>query len=283
MDNKGIKTVSDLIDDEGKFKTIGELNTHYNLNINFMLHNSIKSAIPSSWIKRLKPIHITKYKKHSYDIILNINDSLKDLVDIKCKHFYQVLIRRKIEVVTACARWEAQFPNYDFNWRSIFKLPYTVARETYLQSFHFKLVNRYLACRVNLHKWNRAPNPLCGTCSKLDTIEHFLYECTGLKFFWRSLFGWLQDVLNTHITLTVPEILFGLENDNEDNILHVNNYCMLAAKCYVYNCKVNDDNVIFSVYHRRLMNRLQIERCIAISNSKLIEFLNCWDIVLNHH
>ena len=81
----------------------------------------------------------------------------------------------------------------------------------------------------------------------------------------------------------MPDILFGMDNDNEDNLVHIYNYCVLAAKCYVYNCKVNDDKVIFSVYHRRLMNRLQIERSIAISNSKLIEFLNCWDIVLNHH
>ena len=118
-------------------------------------------------------------------------------------------------------------------------MPYKVARETYLQSFHFKIVNRYLACRSNLYKWKKAESPICSYCNEIDTIEHHLYYCNTLQHFWDGLFSWLTSIYSIRIDLSMFDIIFGIPNENDDYMFNLFNYIILLAKNFVYNCKIN--------------------------------------------
>ena len=186
-----------------------------------------------------------------------------------------------MQPLTVPKKWEGIYPNNTFDWKSIFQIPYIVARETYLHSFQYKLLNRYLACRSNLFKWNKAPNPLCQDCLIEETIEHLLYHCPILQHFWTSLFDWLEVIFGIRINLTVMEIMFGISDENEDDILFVFNFCILYAKYYIYNCKVNNVVCYFPCFKQTLITRLEVERSIAISNNKLQEFVKRWNNILD--
>ena len=165
--------------------------------------NSIKSSIPRKWLKGITTASVLQFNKTKPNILLNNTKTLKELKDCRCKFFYEYFTATKLDNPTSCLKWETIFPDLDFNWSEIFHMPYKVARETYLQSFHFKIINRYIACRANLHKWKKAPSPDCLDCGAFDSEEHHLYTCNRLQHFWQSIFTWLYRVSGLRINLSV--------------------------------------------------------------------------------
>ena len=277
----GILKVSSLFNDTGTFKTTQELEQLHNTTLDIMSLNSIKSSIPRKWLKGITTASVLQFNKTKPNILLNNTKTLKELKDCRCKFFYEYFTATKLDNPTSCLKWETIFPDLDFNWSEIFHMPYKVARETYLQSFHFKIINRYIACRANLHKWKKAPSPDCLDCGAFDSVEHHLYTCNRLQHFWQSIFTWLYRVSGLRINLTVSDIIFGICNENNDNMLNMFNYCILLAKDFIYNCKVNMKTLNFNEYRNKLMFRIEIEKHLAIVNNELEEFQRTWENFLN--
>ena len=73
------------------------------------------------------------------------------------------------------------------DWKQIYQSPFIVARETALQSFQYKIINRYLPCNTALKKWKKTESELCNQCGERDTIEHYLYECDIFFFFLKLI------------------------------------------------------------------------------------------------
>ena len=76
----------------------------------------------------------------------------------------------------------------NFDWNHIYSIPFVCARETALQSFQYKIINRFLPCKEALKLWKKEETDHCTTCSMVDTIEHYLYECNVVKHFWQMFF-----------------------------------------------------------------------------------------------
>ncbi len=148
-----------------------------------------------------------------------------------------------------------------------------------LQSFQYKLINRYIACRSNLKKWNKAPTDECVVCKQVDTIEHFIYDCRDVQHFWNTLFDWLENLYNVRMILSILDIIFGIANVNDDIIFDVYNFCILFAKFYIYECKIKSRVCIFEQFLRILKIRVDIEKCIAIKDDNLKNFLNMWEVI----
>lgn len=281
-EKEGISKLYSLLDNNGNYLSTETLNRQYDINIDYMLHNSLKSAIPRRWLKKINSSVFRKFKDKLPDIIICKNNVLKELRDFKCKHFYQIFVQKKIVPLTSCAKWETLYPQTDFDWSAIFQMPYTVARETSLQSFHYKVLHRYLACKNNLYKWKKAASPLCPHCQVVDNIEHHLYECKELQHFWACFFDWLYQVCSVRFTVTTIEILFGISNDNKDDLIDVFNYCILFAKNYIYICKVNDSSISLITYKQELFNRLEGEKVIASMQNKLADFVTKWSSIVDN-
>ena len=213
-------------------------------------------------------------------IMLFGSKNTKELEMCKCNFFYKSLISKKTQFPTACSKWESIYTHDELDWSTIHLLPYTVARETFLQSFHFKVIHRYLACQSNLYKWKKAPSPSCLCCGIVDSIEHHLFLCVRLQHFWDELFTWLASIFSVRIDFGVTDIIFGLKNENEDITIHVFNYCILYAKYYIYSSKVNEKRVCLSDYKSGIKIRLEIEKYIATSQNKLKDYNSTWNLIL---
>ena len=273
----GVMSIGCLLNERGSFYTCTELEQLFGITLDVMSLNSIKSSIPSKWLKKITSITITKFRTNETELLVSNGKLLKELKTCHCKFFYEAFVSYKTEDPPACRKWENIYANFNFDWSEIFTMPYRVARETYLQSFNFKVLNRYIACRSNLFKWNKAPSPLCIYCRELDTVEHHLFLCTNLQHFWQQLFNWFYVKSNLRMNFSVTDVIFGIHNSNNDIILNAFNFCILLAKDFIYNCKINQKNISFDDYIRKLLFRIDIERHIATSCNKLEEFQLTWN------
>ena len=73
-------------------------------------------------------------------------------------------------------------------------------------------------------------------------------------------------------------ILFGVYNKNEDNIIL--NHLILMAKFYIYKCKLNSTNPSLKVFIDKTKAVYQIERQIATKHDKLLKHYEEWKKIL---
>ena len=276
--NHGIENIRDILDAEGKFLSAQNLEQKFNTVIDIMKLNSIKSAIPKTW-RRVLNLHNGLIFDKNDQLQVKINEIFRSFKDLRCKDFYNELIQQKYIEPTCVKKWQEFFPHINFDWKYVYSLPYIVARETFLQSFQYQVINRYLPCNALLFKWSKSPSDKCTQCNECDTIEHFLYECTSVFPFWNSFNIWWHNVYQVYIQLTTFDIIFGLPNENKDMVIDVLNYCILFAKHYVYYRKINDFEISFALFLKRLKNRIEVERYIIVSQKNINVFNEKWNIL----
>ena len=273
----GIRTVKDIVNEDGQFISVNGLQLKYGIIINCMHLNSIKTAIPKQWLNKINSVRMDNFQEiDSLNII--IGKSYKNISSLKCKDFYRELILRKSQGIRAKAleSWEEQFFHTDFDWKIIFRLPYKVARETDLQSFQYQVLNRYIGCKNNLFKWGKEQNGNCPVCNKIDTIEHLLFTCIDANKFWNEFNTWWFESMNFTIKLSIVDIIFGIQNTMNDKFIDVLNFCILFAKQYIYKCRYKDTKCNLTSFKNLLKERVEIERYIAIMTDTLVAFMQHW-------
>ncbi len=108
----------------------------FNVDIDQMSYNSLVHAIPSKWIKALKGKSCNPTMGDN--ISLSINGKLKTMKDITCKDIYWEYIRRIGETPKSEDKWHKYLDKLHIDWQDHYHIPYTVCRETTIQSFQYK-------------------------------------------------------------------------------------------------------------------------------------------------
>ena len=99
---------------------------------------------------------------------------------------------------------------------------------------------------------------LCSFCKKdVECIEYLLLQCAIIEGFWKAFTSWLTKQNISLQALTLVNILFGVFNENEDNIIL--NHLILMAKFYIYKCKLNGTNPSLKVFIAKNKTVYQIE------------------------
>ena len=277
-EHHGICLLNDILKNDGSFKSCHDLFLQYNLKVDIMKYNSIKSSISRQWIKTIREANNTIFKAIEMGSI-KIGNRYKKIEQIKCKEFYWQIISCNYERPTAIGKWEEQYYYANFNWEEIFRLPYITSRETSLQSLQYKIVNRFIACNSILGNWYKEQDKNCTRCNNEETIEHLFFECKTVLQFWLSFNSWWKDLHDCVITLGKLDIIFGIISNNQDEMLNALNYCILFAKSYIYKCKLDSIVLDFNDFIKRIKNRIEIEKQIAEMSCKLLPFHNRWNFL----
>ena len=77
-----------------------------------------------------------------------------DISKLFNKDAYNYLLDSKIAIPKSQNKWIEYYPFLEAaNWIQIYRLPYYICRDTYIQSLQYKLLHRYISCNENLYKW----------------------------------------------------------------------------------------------------------------------------------
>ena len=94
--------------------------------------------------------------------------------------------------------------------------------------------------------------------------------------------NWWSHATEINFNLSTLDIIFGVINGNELQIIDVLNYCMLSAKYFISVQKRNEKDVDFYLYQIELKNRLEVESVISTQTNNIEKFNNKWELILNN-
>ena len=86
------------------------------------------------------------------------------------------LIQRKLVTPTAVTKWEEHYFYVNFDWKHIFRVPYSSVRETSFQSMQYQILNRHFPWKEILSIWYSNDDKMCDYCEfSIDCLEHYFY------------------------------------------------------------------------------------------------------------
>ena len=164
----------------------------------------------------------------------------------------------------------------DDDFSSFFLLPFKVLRDTKLQTFQYKLINRIIPCGVALQSWNLKASDTCQLCDAHDSLSHYFYDCPMTNAFWTNVINWTKNRTNTYLPLSKVDILFWVPL--YDRFMLCLNFIILHGKWHLFRCKLNSDQPSFLDYLVELKNELNTERYISAVNGEISQFEEKWGI-----
>ena len=240
----------DLLDTNFQILNYEVLTKKLSLRLSLLEYYGLRKAIPKQWLTTLHSKNLPHKTQIINEISVHINGTIKPINKIKNQEIYWELMSITAELPTSIPIWCDLFPFLStYSWENIFERTFSVSKESYLQSFQYKIINRIINCRYNLFKWKIIESPTCIYCpgKMIDTVEHHFVYCESSALFWQDLKSWLRHNLNITFRFTSCEILFGIPAFNNPNLLMVN-HLLLQGKNYLNNKKSKNEQLSFAAF-----------------------------------
>ena len=256
---------------EDRFMTHQEFNQTYDLSINFLHFRSTLNAI------KAYTANIITFKSKE---TINLQPALN--IIMKTPKGTAPIYREKIKTkdkIMGFEKWERLTNIQENEWfRAFRQLKYTT-KETKLRWLQFRILHNILSTNRSVSKFKAEQCELCTFCNAhSETIQHLILDCSKVKLFWNNL----ANILNNRAThahnfrFTDNIIIFGL-----CDIVHTDKTCdfiILAAKFYIYRCKVQKDILNIKTFISELYNKYCVEKIIYKNSTA---FKNRWGPYIN--
>ena len=163
--------------------------------------------------------------------------------------------------------------------RKAFALVKSVALETFVQCFQFKILNNILVLNTRSVKIGRIQSDLCAFCqTSRETLEHFFYLCSFSTDLWTKFENFWLTVTTEQIKLEYINIILGVLDERADLL----NYLIILGKIYLWNCRRNNQIPLFLFFEDVVKRKYKIEKLIALQNNLSLKHSQAkWNPVLN--
>ena len=265
--DSGIVSIQDILNENGKFLSFQEFQQIYEINCNFLNYYHVVSAIPKHLLERAKQTQLNKtlfFYSENFQLFpsLSIN-----LTKMKNKNYYWLFVKKSTPLVTALSKWERDLSSNDIHWKNYFTQIKFMCKENKLKEFYFKLIHRILVSKKELHLFGVSNNSNCTYCGQPDSISHTFIECHLSKKFFQNVLQHFNKENATSFTQSDEELLFGkflntIGQLQRSPLLKKLNYCMLLAKYYLYNRKLNQVEPRLNEFNNRLNLTYRVEKLV---------------------
>ena len=266
---KGIRYVSDILDEHGNFYQFDVLKTIYNIRGTFLDFQTLIRRIPNTWKEILRENRIL-IVLHRYNVKTNIyvQQLLKDKKG--CRRMYDTMLSPKCFIHNN--KWEQVGLNInEQTWKKYHSVIISLI-EVKIKDFQYKITNKILVTKSFLYRINKTNDNLCEYCHQQpETIFHLFVECEEVKQFWNLLNNWLSAVSNLNMTLNDSSILFSYQDENS-----LRNYLYVLAKYYIYSNKFSGNGLSLQNFKAILKRKFKAEKYIAYLRNSFTRFMKKW-------
>jgi hypothetical protein len=278
---QGINLIHDIVNSEGKFLTVNELEQKYVIKCDMLKYNSLKDAIPTEWRKKIKTMKINDNAISFQEILtVKIGKHTKPISLIQNREIYGEFIKAKQIEPIIKTQMQQVLDIEENQWTDIFTVP-KVIQDTKIRSFQYKILFNLIPCNLYLKRINKSETDLCPFCPELDDLIHYFLECPETYRFWTSFKNWWRGLTGgDDININRTNILVGFLNKHKrrDTL----NACTLLAKWHIYKSKLDQSLPFFYKFLCKLKYTLLIEKTIALKNNRLYTYDNKWREVENY-
>ena len=196
------------------------------------------------------------------------------LSKVSSKLLYNAFKSKKQVPPTAQKKFQEKFPQLQADWKEIYSLPFTVSIETKIREFEYKILKNIVFTNEKLFRLKLTDSSLCAFCNReTESVEHLFFYCDVTMTFWKALCSWLGKYKIKLQPFTIMDILFGVFKMGGD--FDILNHVMLAAKLYIYKCKMNTVHPSLRVYKAKIKAIYQVEK--TIRRNKLKKHFKKWE------
>ena len=149
-------------------------------------------------------------------------------------------------------------------------------QNTKLHWFQYRILHRILATNDLLVNMNIKQNNLCTFCNEeIEKLEHLFWQCNTVNTFWENVEQWIYDKTDYFINIDKVRAIFGIPNISKPSIPV--NYLLTVTRYYIYNCKLNENNLTIPGWQVFIKQYLEVEKLIAIKNDTFRQFNTFWE------
>jgi hypothetical protein len=281
-----ITTIHDIVDNEGKFLSIIELNRNFNSNCNVMQYNQLKDAIPREWRDKLKTIKIPgNIFQDNEELYMRINKQHMPINQITNKDVYWKMIKKiQLPHITK-EKWENELNLNSKDWKYYFQI-IKIIRDTKIRSFQYKLIFNLVPCNLYLYKIGKSNTFTGNYCAKVDNTTHFFYNCNGTNLFWNGVQNWWNNMKkennddHENITINKTLAILGFKTRNEE--IYNLNAILQIARWHIYVEKLNNQEPSLYQFLCTLRQKIIIEKIICLRNNTMNKFNLLWGEIEEH-
>ncbi len=106
-----------------------------------------------------------------------IKSSSYNPVSLNTRAIYNVLTYKMKRAPSCIEKWSENYSGFHTAqtnlWSNIFRLPFSITRETQLQTFQYKLIHLLITCQKYLFDMKLVDNAVCLYCHENDHITYF--------------------------------------------------------------------------------------------------------------
>jgi hypothetical protein len=281
-----ITTIHDIVDNEGKFITINDLNRNFHSTCNIMQYNQLKDAIPKEWREKLKTMKVPRnIFQENEELYMRINKQNMPINLITNKDIYWKIIKKiQLPHITK-EKWENELNLNAKDWAYYFQI-IKIIRDTKIRSFQYKLIFNLVPCNLYLYKIGRSDTFTCNFCTKVDNNIHYFYNCNGTKLFWNGVQNWWNNMKkennNEHeyITINKSMAILGIKTRKEE--LYNFNAILQISRWHIYVEKLNNQEPSLYKFLCTLKQKIKIEKIICLRNNTMNKFNLLWREIEEH-
>ena len=146
-----------------------------------------------------------------------------------------------------------------------------------LRSFQYRIVTKTLVTNMHLYHWGIKSTNKCYYCNReKETITHLLYDCPTVNSFW----GQVHALIKSRFLCNQDKVIINKQNIIWNEVvklsMHVANFVVLLAKHYIYAQRCKEEDITMLQFEARVNNYRNIEKYIAIKNSKVDKYVKKW-------
>ncbi|MCG7892737.1 MAG: reverse transcriptase domain-containing protein, partial [Candidatus Thiodiazotropha endolucinida] len=273
--NKGVRFISDLIDQNGNIYQFQAFKVIYGVRGTFLDYQALIAKIPNRW-----KTTINENKPYCIINAFNTPSSLyfqKVIKDKKgCRSFYDAMAG--VSEINFINKWEQEVGNISQDDLLNYNLVIAELKEVALKDFQYKITNKILVTKSFLHRIRKIDENQCSYCSNQpETIIHLFTECEKVARFWQQLKFWLMLHMNLNLDTDSKPTIFSYQNKNE-----LLSYISVLAKQYIYKNKFVNNDLNLDIFIQMLKKKFQNEKYIAFINSNMGKFFAKWRPMYNY-
>ena len=258
---KGMKYVSDIVDDRGEMLSFQEAKQKFGIRGSFLDFVGLTRSLPDSFRSATKKVRAEYPIIHpQIEIVLRKEKG--------AKYLYDIMINKKTKSLknTWEKVWEARYE--DVNWTEVYR---SILNDTsvYYHVLNYKIITQIVATNRMLYQIGLHDTPTCSRCKiSIETIRHKFWECRLVKEFWNSIETFIVelDAISSEVRLCSKKIFLGVPNDSVMNLV------ISIGKSLI----TKQGQLSINQFILRLKTEVLNEKCIAKNHRRLEYFEKVW-------